>query len=231
MSELNEEVRRRLANLNLNASERDEVIAEITGHLEHIAVEMGFDISVQDGATSQVLAAVKDWPKLGKQIEKSKEREMKDRLRKIWLPALGTGFVAYAAQNIIAHLVTWPRVVRFHDSYLVYSWQWLLVLLFTGALGAYWSRMMGGTFRDRLIVALAPSEIMGAFVLVMLPISLCLDWAVGSQIPYALTHPTVVVAMLSWMVVLPAVPSMLGAAWFLRGRRIDNYGDRNLQLS
>ena len=154
---------------------------------------------------------------------------MKDRLRKIWLPALGTGFIAYAAQSIIAHLVAWPRVVRFSDSYLVYTWQWLLVLLITGALGAFWSRMMGGSIRDRVIVALAPSEILGAFVIALLPLDLTVEWVVGRQVPYALTHPMIVIAMLTWMVVLPAVPSILGAAWFLRQDGVSKSADQRLQ--
>lgn len=214
MSGLREEVQQRLAGLRLDAAERDEVIAEISDHLELATQDLGH--RGEGDLKNRVLAEVGDWSRLRKKIEVSKERGMKDRLRKIWLPGLGTGFIAYAAQNIIGHLVAWPRVLRFNELYLVFSWQWLLVLFFTGALGAGWSRMMGGSVRDRLIVALAPSEILGAFVLTLLPITLCAEWLLGRQVPYALAHPMVVIAMLSWMVVLPAVPSVLGAAWFLR---------------
>ena len=89
--------------------------------------------------------------------------------------------------------------------------------------------MMGGSVRDRLIVALAPSEILGAFVLALLPLDLCVEWVVNRQVPYALTHPMLVIAMLTWMVVIPAVPSIFGAAWFLRADGVSRSADQRLQ--
>jgi len=228
MSKLAEEVRHRLATLKLSDVEREEVIAEISYHLEVAAEDLARG---EKRDLDQVIAQVGDWQRLKKGIEKSKERGMKDRLRRIWLPALGTAFIAYAAQSIIAHLVAWPRVIHFSGSYLVYTWQWLLVLIITGALGAFWSRMMGGSVRDRLIVALAPSEILGTFVLALLPIDLGMQWVSGRQVPYALTHPAIVVAMLTWMVLLPAVPSILGAAWFLREGGVVKPESRPLQAA
>ncbi len=227
MNELHQEVRRRLATLNLEPLEREEVIAEITTHLELLAAaDSSAHESTSRNEINQLFDGVGDWEELKKQIENSKERGMKVRLRKIWLPALGTAFLAYAAQSIIAHLVAWPRVARINGLYLVYNWQWLFVLLVTGALGAYWSRMMGGSVRDRVVVALAPSEILGAFVIALLPLDLAMEWVVGRQVPYALTHPVLVVAMLTWLVVLPAVPSIVGAAWFLRADGVNKSADR-----
>ena len=228
MSKLAEEVRHRLATLKLSDVEREEVIAEISYHLEVAAEDLARG---EKRDLDQVIAQVGDWQRLKKGIEKSKERGMKDRLRRIWLPALGTAFIAYAAQSIIAHLVAWPRVIHFSGSYLVYTWQWLLVLIITGALGAFWSRMMGGSVRDRLIVALAPSEILGTFVLALLPIDLGMEWVIGRQVPYALTHPAVVVVMLTWIVLVPAVPSILGAAWFLREDEVVKPESRPLQAT
>ena len=227
MNDIRTEVRTRLSGLQLSSEQREEVIEEITHHLE-LAVKAGEE---HIDVAGQVLAEVGDWSRLKQGIERSKERGMKDRLRKIWLPALGTGFVAYAAQSIIAHLVAWPRAVRFSDHYVVYTWQWLLVLIVTGALGAYWSRMMGGSVRDRVVVALAPSEILGAFVVAILPLDLGVEWAVGRQVPYALTHPMVVVTMLTWMVVLPAVPSIIGAIPFLGKTRVSERSESEMTIA
>jgi hypothetical protein len=228
MSKLAEEVRHRLATLKLSDVEREEVIAEISYHLEVAAGDLAREERVD---FDQVLAQVGDWQRLKKGIEQSKERGMKDRLRRIWLPALGTAFIAYAAQSIIAHLVAWPRVIHFSSSYLVYTWQWLFVLMITGALGAFCSRMMGGSVRDRLIVALAPSEVLGTFVLALLPIDLGVQWVIDRQVPYALTHPAVVVVMLTWIVLIPAVPSILGAAWFLREDEVVKPESRHLHAT
>lgn len=220
MTDLRQEVHNRLSNMRLSSAQSDEVIEEIATHLEFAAAELRQHGLDSEQAKCRVLTEVGNWPKLQKEIERSKENGMKDRLRKRWLPGLGTGLLAYAAQNIIMHHVGWPRVINFRGSYLVYSWQWLLVLIVTGALGAYWSRVMGGSVRDRILVALAPSEVIGTFIIGLLPLEMIVQAVIDHQLPYAMTHPTMVIALLLWMVILPAIPSIVGAALFLRDWQI-----------
>lgn len=241
MNGLREEVRDRLAGLDLGEAEREEVIAEIAHHFELAAAELLSNGLEPWKAQSQVLSMVGDWTELRHRIERSRVDTVKDRMKKMWLPAFGTGFVAFAAQGTIAHIVAgflsfaaqgimarvglMPRMVRFHEMYMVLNVPWLLFLLVCGALGAFWSRSMGGRMRERLVAALAPAGVMGALFL----FALLADFAVQVFVDHRISLQRMFFGFAvwtAWMVVLPAIPLLIGAAPFLREARAPHLDDR-----
>lgn len=224
MNRLEDDVRSRLSGLRLGKQELDAIVEEIAEHLHSTAEQLCSKGMSERQARARVLSGVGNWHRLSKQIQRSKENLMQDRLRKIWLPGLGTGFLAYAAQNVILQGVARPQVFDFHGSFLVYSWQWLLVLVATGALGACWSRRMGAGIGERILVALAPSVVIGIFMIGLLPLGLIVEAVAGHRVPYAITHPLSIVSMLACIVILPSVPSLLGAALFLGEPANDDSG-------
>lgn len=141
---------------------------------------------------------------------------MRDRFRRLWFPALTVGFLAYTSEVLIARFVARPRAIQVMGHYYVYSWSWLVVVAGIAALGTFWSREMGGSVRERLIVALAPAEIMAAVIAIVLPLDFVIEAWVDRSVPYAITHPIVLLAGILWMLHC-AVPALVGASPFLFG--------------
>ncbi len=144
---------------------------------------------------------------------------MRDSFRKVWLPAAVVVLLVYVSQMIIYRLIGEPRTYHIMGTYYVYSWGWLLTVAACGALGAWWSREMGGTVKDRLLVALAPAEAMGIVVALVLPLDSIVQVFVEHRKPFLLTHPLIVLAAIVWML-QSAAPSFIGAMLFLRGGNV-----------
>lgn len=215
MKKIERDVRAHLADLRISESLREDVICEIAAHLELAAEEVAPSGISEIDREKQILAEVSDWNQLKKGIQRYKGNVMRDRLRRLWLPAMMTGVLAYAAQMVIYRLIgPGSHIV---GTTWVYSWQWLLILFATGAFGAYLSRRFGGSLFERILVALAPAEAMGAAMAVGLPIGFTLEIINDHRVPYAMYHPGILLASIAMVVLLPAVPSILGASVFLFG--------------
>jgi hypothetical protein len=217
MSELENYVREKLQSLLLNDIEREDVIAEITTHLELMADEYRSEGVDEDVARRRVLSQFGDSRRLLRGIRQTKERGMNERFRRLWLPGLSVGFAAYASQMMISRLITRPRAIEVLGNYYVYSWTWLLVVACIAGVGAWWSREMGGSPRERLMVALAPAEIMAAVIAIVFPVGIVIEGCVQRQVPYSLRHPAILLAGILWMLHC-AVPALLGGAPFLFGK-------------
>ena len=216
MSAMEREVRNRLGKLRLSATAREEVFAEITAHLESVAEELSQKGFNEDEAIRRSLLQLNDARRLMQGIQRSKENAMRDSFRMLWLPAAVVVLLVYWSQIIIYHFIGEPRTYRIMGTYYVYSWGWLLTVAICGALGAWWSRQVGGSVKDRLLVALAPSEAMAVVVALSLPLDSIIQVFVEHRKPFLLTHPLMVLAAIFWML-HSAVPSFIGAAFFLRG--------------
>jgi hypothetical protein len=216
MNELEKYVREQLQGLRLSDNEREDVIAEIAAHLELMADEYRSEGIDADAARRRALAQFGDSRRLLRGIRRTKEKGMNERCRRLWLPALLVGFVAYASQMVIARFIVQHRVIEVFGNYYVYSWTWLFVVAVIGGLGARWSREMGGSPRDRLMVALAPAEIMAAVIAIVLPVGIVVEACVQRQVPYAFRYPSILLVGILWMLHC-AVPAFLGAAPFLFG--------------
>lgn len=219
MSDIEQRVRHVLNKLQLKKREREEVFAEIADHLELVVQELVATGVQQEDAVREAFAHLDRPKQLMKRIQGAKESGMDDRFRRLWLPGIIVGFLAYASQMIILRLVPWPSSVHVFGQYYSYTWEWIIAVVGLGAFGAWWSRQMGGSVRERIVVALAPAEIMAAAIAVMLPLDCVIEAWIDRSVPYAIRHPQVLLAGILWMLHC-AVPAMLGAMPFLFGNTI-----------
>jgi hypothetical protein len=217
MSDFERDVRAHLSDLRLKEIEREAVISEIATHLELAAQEIDNEGVAGIDRERQVLAQIGDWNQLKKGIRRYKETVMRDRFRRLWMPALTTGVVAYTAQLLTAQFVSWPRSFAINGIYYSYFWQWYVILVVTGALGAFWSRQAGGSRRERIAVALAPSAVMAVVVLSVMPIDILISAVVNHEAAYVnvIRDPILFLSGLTSWVIVPAIPSLLGAIAFL----------------
>lgn len=216
MSGIEQEVRKRLRKLRLHAAEREEVFAEITAHLECVAEELRAKGVGADEALRRSLSQLDDVRILMRELQRAKESVMRDSFRRVWLPAAVVVLLVYVSQMIVYRLIPQPRAYHIMGSYYAYSWGWLFTVAVCGAFGAWWSREVGGSVKDRLLVALAPAEAMAVVVALVLPLDLIVQVFVEHRKPFLLTHPIMILAAILWLL-QSAVPSFIGAALFLRG--------------
>jgi hypothetical protein len=217
MSRLEKLVREHLQGLQLRESEREDVIAEITGHLELLVKDHraeGFD---DEAALRSAAGALGSSKRLVKRIMQTKETGMRERFRRMWLPALCVGFFAYFSEVMLLRFIVRPQAVQILGIYYAYSWIWLFVVALLAGFGAWWSREMGGSVKERLVVVLAPAEVMAASIAIVLPLDLIIEGVAHRSLPYAVQHPMVLVVGVLWMLHC-AVPSLIGAAPFLFDR-------------
>lgn len=217
MSELEHLVRERLQSLGLREAEREDVIAEITDHLELVADNYrGEDLDEQD-AVRHAIEALGNTRSLIKGIMKSKETGMRERFRRMWLPALCVGFFAYFSEVVLLRFIVRPQAVQVLGIYYAYSWIWLFVVALLAGFGAWWSRAVGGSVKERLVVVLAPAEVMAAVIAIILPLDCVIEAIANRSLPYPVRHPIVLLVGVLWMLHC-AVPSLIGAAPFLFDR-------------
>jgi type III secretory pathway component EscS len=217
MSELERLVREQLQGLGLREPDREDVIAEITGHLELIAEHYRAGGLDEQNAVDRAVKALGNTKSLIKGIMKTKETGMRERFRRMWLPALTVAFFAYFSQMVIARFIERPQAVQVLGNYYAFSRSWLFVVASLAAFGAWWSRALGGSLRERLVVVLAPAEVMAAVIAIVLPLECTIEALAERSLPYAVSHPMVLIVGVLWMLHC-AVPSLIGAAPFLFDR-------------
>ena len=81
-------VRQRLGDLALDATEKEEVHAELAAHLEESYESLRTKGLQEQAAIQQTLAQVADWQDLRRRIQTARRKEniMNDRVRQLWLP-------------------------------------------------------------------------------------------------------------------------------------------------
>lgn len=226
MSAIEREVRKRLRKLRLDATGREEVFAEITAHLESVSEELKMSGTDASQADHLALSQLGDVSRLCRRIQQDRTGLMRDRFRKVLLPAAIVVLMVYWPQIIIYRFVPEPRAYHIFGTYYAFSWGWLVAEACAGALGAWWCRQVGGNVRERVIVALAPAEAMGIVVALALPVGSITELYVDHRIPNVVSHPLMTLAALLW-VLHPVVPGLIGALPFLRGGR-ERVSDRQL---
>lgn len=216
MSTIEQYVRERLEKLRLREAQREEVFAEIASHLECIAEELRLAGIGEDEARQKAMMQLGDRKQLLRGIQRAKESMMRDSFRRVWLPAAVVVLFVFWSQMIIFRFVPVPRTYHILGTYYSYSWGWVIAEICAGALGAWWCREVGGSVRDRVVVALAPAEAMGVVIALVLPLEAFMQAVVEHRAPYFVSHPVMALAATLW-VLHPALPCMLGALIFLRG--------------
>jgi len=206
-------VHEQLAQLDLDAAEREEVCEELAAHLEE-----DYQYSLAAGATEDVairraLRQVHDWHDLRSQIESSRKKElpMNKRVTQFWFPALLTIFLAMVFLMVIEEIgpkpwisPSWGGPPRMAPVAVVY-FSWLLTLPFIGALGAYLATRAGARPAAVFSSVAFPVFPYLAFFIIGLPIAAILD----DHVAHNIMLPAFVVGFGAW-VLLPAVALLAG---------------------
>jgi len=202
-------VRERLAEAGERDDADEQVVRELSDHLDDVYTELRASGLTQAQALRRTSRQVGNWLELRRGIQAVRqEGEMQEHVKQFWLPSLVTLLLGW---GILAILI-WSGVAPFMtspgrpDGLYVY-WPWLVALPFVGALGAYMSRR---TQASRWKVYAA-----GAFPVIAIAIVflLVLPWSfiVDRQVVPALKLSAIAADMMSW-VVIPGVALCLGIA-------------------
>ena len=211
-------VAEKLERADLTTSQKDEVAAELAGHLEDLCEARRAEGLTEKRAIDCAMGDVPDWSELSRKIvrAKSKENEMNHRTKAVWIPGL---ISLTAASAVLALMQVWglrPHIVWARSGLaLLFYVPWLAAQPAFGAIGAYISRRNGGDWRERLTAGVLPSAAMVATFCVVA----CIEIAVN-----AITngHEITLIGLSSYIVAWSVVPGFgltLGALPFLRNVR------------
>jgi hypothetical protein len=207
-------VRQRLESAELPAASREEVIQELTTHMEE-EYETARSRGLADAAAIehalQEVREVDDWRVLAADIRRAKSEEdpMNARTKSLWLPGLVTLAGASGCLMLIQFAGLRPRPVRIGGVAMQLYWPWLATLPVFGALGAYLSQRAHGPIRTRLAVGISPALVMLAMMSLILPWGLAIDGFSFLRIVYF------GIGLANW-VAIPGLALLVGAIPFLR---------------
>jgi hypothetical protein len=237
MSDWEKLVRRQLARLALDEREREEVIAELAGHLEEIYESLRRRGASDDEAIRGALSKVENWKNLAQEIYVARSREdiMNARTARFWLPSivtLGLSVITLVCSALIGlkpgpfgsrlphHDIWWAGLIGPADNgasaineYTV----WLMALPFIGALGAYLSSRAGGRLAEIVISAVFPALAWLTIVVIVLSFAATLGHGVvlGPVAADGRTiEPVGPVGVITLLVFVPAACLLLGVAGY-----------------
>jgi len=208
MLDWQELVKRRLAHIALEQDDREEVFAELAGHLEETYENLCAQGLSAEDAIRQALSQVNDWKDLRRKIQKtrSKENLMNPRVKCLWLPGLLTFAICMILLEVCQRFGPPPLVLNLeHPPVLLFYTRWLLTLPLAGAIGAYLSQRAGGSLRTVLLASIFPVLPFGVVFLIAIPAGLLLS--------RVLTHHVVAASFLNLMagwVVAPGIALLVG---------------------
>ena len=176
MPDWQELVRRQLSGLALNAADRDEVHAELAGHLEESYELLRTQGVPEHAALKKTLAEVSDWDELRRKIQfaRQKENTMTPRTGRLLLPSFVTLLVAMTMLPMLERLGLNPNFIFLRgahgqeQAFPVYT-AWLMLLPFVGALGAYLSSRAGGSRAAIVVSGVFPALAFFTILLVVIP--------------------------------------------------------------
>jgi hypothetical protein len=217
-------VAERLLAMRLAPDRRNEVVAEIAGHLEEAyqtCLERGLN---EDEARPLVLSEVRSWEEFAHDICEATEDEMTDRVKALWLPGaacvlaavlLERMFYVLAARAWTVHLGPYGAFTL-RGSILINP-VFLVCLPACGAIAAWLARRSGASFNLTIVAATFPALLMAAsmFVTAILGVIVGLINP-GYLQPIPLLEGLVIYFL--GFVILPGVSLVLGALPFLGSR-------------
>jgi hypothetical protein len=227
MPDWQELVRRRLSGLPLEATERDEVYAELAAHLEESYAAFRKEGLPEKDAVHLTLAHVADWRDLQRKIFVAKRREhpMKKRVHQLWIPGFLTLTLSTIFLMTLQKLGFQPRIVWSGPTALLLYVPWLLSLPLFGALGAYVSSRAGGSRGTVLLASVFPVlALTGAFLL-MFPIGMTIERVTGNHVDFSIVATAILLDGIGWLLI-PGAALLLGGlvAHLLVGRRSPSQG-------
>ena len=229
-------VRRQLPDLALDTEAKDEVHAELAGHLEESYESLCTQGVPDHAALKKTLSEVADWNKLQEQIEMARQKEnpMTPRASRLLLPSLVTLLIAMTMIPVLESLGLNPVFFfmrRSHgqeQAFPVYT-AWLMLLPFVGALGAYLSSRAGGTRRAAIVCGVFPALAFFAILLLVMPYMEILEHRLepsARSVFHSLTsEPFGRLAVIAGWVLVPGACLLIGVqAYLLISRRLAQRG-------
>lgn len=212
-------VRQRLAGLAFEDAEKDEVHAELAGHLEETYEALFKEGVDEPTAVRRALSEFSNWQDLQQRIYSARKGKdsMTNRVTQLWLPGLlsfGLSMVLlelaqkFGPRPIILDLDKGTPILMFYIS-------WLLILPLAGAMGAFLSRRNGGSVRMVLVSSIFPVLPFAVVFMIAIPI--------GLMINHSLAHHIVTAAYFSLSVGWVLAP---GIALFVGGLLIQLLNSR-----
>lgn len=227
-------LRERLGKLGLGPHREEEIIRELSDHLEDYAAAREARGMAPEEADRKARDSVSDWPALRSEIvlAETEEESMNYRTKVLWLPALGALTLSSTLLALFQFSGLVPRFYWLSGEpgtypYFFFYVPWLIALPVVGAGAALWSQLAGGKALHRMMAALAPSLGMLGFFLIFIPFiawpirivmlvythsHVSFSWPGASLVAF-LTGFLILLA--NW-VLLPAIALFIGAVPFLR---------------
>lgn len=205
-------VRNKLAGLALDEVQREETVAELSSHLEETFEGFLRQGVGEEEASQRTLLQAGDWSVLRKRIQtaRSKESNMTDRVKQLWLPGFLTLFLSMLLLMIIQFIGPKPLVVGTHGWRLiapvaVIYVPWLVCLIPIGAMGAWLAWRAGGSQRALFLSTVFPVLPYTVLFLIAFPVSLILD----DYVAHNVTLSGLLVGLVAW-VLLPGAALLAG---------------------
>lgn len=178
-------VSQRLAHLALEERDREEVFAELAGHLEESYESLLRQGDSEHEAIPRVLSQVANWQDLQRKIysARTKENNLTPRVSRLWLPGLFTFAISMGLLSVAQKFGPPPLILNLdHPPVLMFYTRWLLMLPLAGSVGAYLSKRAGGALRVALLSSMFPVLPFAAVFLVAIPVGLLIDHSIAHSI-------------------------------------------------
>jgi hypothetical protein len=225
-------VRERLAQLQAETQEREEVIEELASHLEDTSDQLRNNGASPEQAMRGAISQVESWKKLQEEIQIARSREdiVNARTSRLWIPGivtLGLSVLTLVGFALL-RLNPGPFGSRSHQdiwwSHLQHGQiaklavineytVWLMALPFIGALGAYLSTRAGGGLAEVVTSGAFPALAWLVIVGIVLSFAATLGQSLDMN---ALVDP---LGVLTLMVLVPAACLLLGVAVYRAAAR------------
>lgn len=189
------------------------MVAELAGHFED-AYESSLERrATPEKALASAFSEVTNWARLGKEIRRATQEDpMNERTKNLWLPGMTMLFLSSVLLMFITRFGPFPKMVWLDlRQPVVFYVPWLVSLPVFGALGAYWSRRVGGSLRQRTIAGLFPAASLLAMFALFLPLGFIVDW----HVPVKVKLISFTLYILGW-VLIPGAALLIGVLPFLR---------------
>ena len=158
-------IRERLGKLALGTRREEEILRELSDHLEDHTNALEVRGISNEEAFQEALRDVEDWTRFRDEICRAETEEatmnfqVTFRTKVLWLPALGALTLSSILLAIFQFSGLVPRFYwlnRTEHPFFTFYFPWLFALPVIGAVAAFWSQQAGGKAIHRLLAALAP---------------------------------------------------------------------------
>ena len=183
MPDWQELVRQRLAGLELDSAEKEEVQAELAAHLEESYEAFCKQGLRESEAVRRTFEQVSNWHELRRKISAAKRREhpMKKRAQELWIPGFLTLILSMLFLATLQKTGFRLRIVGSGSGAVFFYVPWLASLPFLGALGARLSSRGGASLTTALLASCFPVLALGTAFLLMLPIGFVFERITGNH--------------------------------------------------